>query len=66
MYTNVESVMLMFMFRLGINAKVIRQQDKITAAVKKTKQHMQISPFLSLCLKMMEDADEVLLSVTEY
>lgn len=29
--------MLMFMFRLGINAKVIRQQDKITAAVKKNK-----------------------------
>lgn len=40
--------------------------SKITAAVK---QNMQISPFLSLCLKMMEDADEVLLkvlSVTEY
>lgn len=46
----------------------MQKLSKITAAGKK-KQHMQIFPFLSLCLKMMEDADEVLLkvlSVTEY
>lgn len=41
---------------------ILMQTLSKTVAVKKKKQCMQFSPFLSLSLKMMEDADQVLVS----